>query len=253
MSSIRKLLCCAFFLCQWALKTSEYGVQHTLLHSDYSLAQNRDPSHRFTLSDLLCLIDPAYTTMSLTDPSNFHASPSSKYTSRENSKPGVELTLTPDRKSTRSTTIDESGLDYSRDSVTRRRRHAVYMPRPPVWCPRQEQSKHSFPVLEGYKFPVAIGENGLSGNGSHSKSSSSCEQNLHNMCLTDNTLEAPIGRISEEQANFEQQLFCDITAAMADAQAARTDAAGSDSEDPETPLLVRIPCQYLKCSVPNIF
>lgn len=151
--------------------------------------------------------------------------------SQENEKPDDERSLTPDQKPTVNGPFDGAiGTDYSPDSVTRRRRHAVYLPRPPVWRSATGERKRSFPILEGYKFPVAVGDSRFHNDYQQELSHPDYHPDIHDVCPTHATLDAPVGQLSEEQVNFEQQLFSDITAAMAEADAQAAEGDESDSE-----------------------
>jgi len=140
------------------------------------------------------------------------------------------LPATPLRKETSKGTLEDG---TGSDSVTRRRRHAVYMERPPVWLlspdpPFDDQD------LSGGSDNILCGRCG-----------NSMKQNLEQcsagVCLRDFTQDTDTRDIAGEGTTDEQEvskreLLCDIAAAVAEAQATE---AGSNS-DPETPLLVSV-------------
>lgn len=182
---------------------------------------------------LFCLIaNTAFPTMSFTDMFNFYAAmPRNHECSQENPLPDKELPATPTYKpTTKSVLEDTSTPEYPRDSVTKRRRHALYMERPPVWCPGPDSRNCG----------LEAGDDGLCGRcRDFTKQCSDFQERFDGVRLSDltqDTQDIASEEIAEEQARFEQELLCDIAAAMTEAQ---TPEAVPDS-DPETPLLVNI-------------
>lgn len=169
--------------------------------------------------------------MSFIDLFDFYSSKPGEYdTSQERATPTKELPVTPTRKAL-SKEIPEEGPSF--DSVTKRRRHAVYMERPPVWllspdfhCDDQDLSGGDGDILCG-----------RCGN-SMKQSPGECSAG---MCLGDfaqdtDTRDIATEATTEEQDVFKRELLCDIAAAVAEAQTTETDS----NSDPETPLLVSI-------------
>ena len=191
-------------------------------------------SCRFTVSfhssHLFCFI--VLVNMSFAPLSNLYAAPARNVQpiSQENVKPHFASPFTLNR-------TPENGPDWdsSRDSVTKRRRHAVYMHRPPVWHPEPRPPKRCIPVIEDTAWSDIVDDDDDSWDPfSHSKSPHH-QQRVHDPCvdgLEHESLDTSVGHISEEQTKFEQQLFCDITAAMAEAQAADVDVPESDTPLP---------------------
>ncbi|EYE94868.1 uncharacterized protein EURHEDRAFT_72911 [Aspergillus ruber CBS 135680] len=169
--------------------------------------------------------------MSFIDLFDFYSTKLGEYdTSQESATQIRGLPSTPTRE-TVSKGIVEDGP--SSDSVAKRRRHAVYMERPPVWllnpdlpCDDQQLSGGDGDILCG-----------RCGNSMKQNPGECCA----GVCLRDfaqdtDTRDIAIEGSTEEQEVFKRELLCDIAAAVAEAQASE---AGSNS-DPETPLLVSV-------------
>ena len=180
--------------------------------------------------------------MSFAPPSSLYAAPSRNVQpiSQENVKPHAASLSGPDRIPTLNRTPnDEPDWDFPRDYVTKRRRHAVYMHRPPIWHPEPRSPKRCIPVVEDSAWSDAVDEDDSWDPFSYSKGSH-YQQRVQDPCLSDlehNSLDTSVRYLSEEQNKFEQQLYCDITAAMAEAQAEDADMPRSD-----TPLPVSLRC-----------
>lgn len=103
------------------------------------------------------------------------------------------------------------------DSVARKRRHAVYVPRPPVWHPRPAIREGRFPVFGNDEVPgpfseIDINENTYLGPfGSRQVGLSSCDS-------ARGTPDIASGQTQEAQADFEQDLLRDVAAAVTDTQ-----------------------------------
>ena len=113
------------------------------------------------------------------------------------------------------------------------------MHRPPVWHPEPRSARRCIPVVEDSAWSDAVDEDDDLWDSFWQSRSPHSQQRIHDPCLSDlehNALETSVGPISEEQTRFEQQLYCDITAAMADAQAANVDVPS------DTPLPVSLRC-----------
>lgn len=180
--------------------------------------------------------------MSLTDPPRLSFPPRNQVPiSEENTKPHVQLPVNHDCQVTFKDNFPDRSADVSsiEDSVAMRRRHALYMPRPPVWRPSPSPHKRLFPVLGGEDSSGPFSEIDIGG---HVEFDSHKSPRLDALpsCFAQDTPDIAFGQIPEEQANFEQQLLSDIAAAVNDAGA--TGADESDS-DPEIPLQVSIHVQ----------
>lgn len=171
--------------------------------------------------------------------------------SQENTKPGVELPTNYWSKETFNNPLHDqiSNVD-SEDSVTRKRRHAVYVPRPPIWRPS--------PVFHEGQFPV-FGDEQISGPFSEIDIDRHMEPNFsgsHHVnplphSFEQDTPDISSGQIPEDQVNFEQELLRDVAAAVTDAQVAQSDWAAHNamcspylSEDSSTQSL--LPEPYLQ-------
>ena len=163
--------------------------------------------------------------------------------SQENIKPRVASPSGPDCIHTINRTPEnEPDWDSPRDSVTKRRRHAVYMHRPPVWHPEPRLPKRGIPIVEDSVWSDAVDEDDDLWNPFCQSKSPHSQRRIHDPCLSDlehNALDTSVGHISEEQTKFEQQLYCDITAAMAEAQAADVDVPS------DTPVPVSLRCLFV--------
>lgn len=141
--------------------------------------------------------------------------------SQENTKPGVELPADYWKKENYDGSLRGELLNLDpEDSVAKKRRHAVYVPRPPVWYPRPALREGRFPVFGDEEVPGPFSEIDINGNmdldsfGSHQVSLSSCSS-------ARDTPDIASGQIPEAQANFEKDLLRDVAAAVTDAQAAQ--------------------------------
>lgn len=194
----------------------------------------------FHSSNLLCCI--VLVNMSFAPLSNLYVAPARNVQpiSQENVKPHAASHSGPDRIHTLNRTPDdEPDWDSPRDSVTKRRRHAVYMHRPPVWYPEPRTPKRCIPVVEDSAWSDVVDEDDTWDPFCQSKSPH-YQQRVHDPCLgglEHESLDTSVGRLSEEQTKFEQQLYCDITAAMAEAQAADVDVPESHTPLPVSLLL----------------
>lgn len=180
--------------------------------------------------------------MSLTDPPRFSFPPRNQLPiSEENTKPRVQLPVNHDCQVAFKDPLHNRSADLSsiEDSVTMRRRHALYMPRPPVWRPSPSPHERLFPVLGGEDISGPFSEIDIGGHVEFD-SHDPLRRDALPSCFAQDTPDIAFGQIPEEQVNFEQQLLSDIAAAVDDAGA--TGADESDS-DPETPLLVSIHIQ----------
>lgn len=157
-------------------------------------------------------------------------------TSQENMKPRVELPVGQDDKALFSDPLHDQSSDVESigDSVTGKRRHAVYVPRPPVWRPSPSPHERLFPVFGGEDLSSPFSDIDIGG---HVELDSRDPHRLDALpsCLAQDTPDIACGQIPEEQINFEQQLLSDVSTAVANA---RTAAADDPDSDPETPLLV---------------
>ncbi|ODM24211.1 hypothetical protein SI65_01801 [Aspergillus cristatus] len=138
-----------------------------------------------------------------------------------------ELPATPPRKDTSKGTLEDGPHS---DSVTKRRRHAVYMERPPVWLLSPDPPFNDQDLSGGYD-DILCGRCGNSMRQSPGKCSAG-------VCPRDFAQDTDARGIAGEETTDEQEvskreLLCDIAAAVAEAQATEADS----NSDPETPLL----------------
>lgn len=158
--------------------------------------------------------------------------------SQENTKPSVELPASYWCKETFGGPLrDQLSNVASGDSVTRKRRHAVYVPRPPVWHPDRALRQSRFPVFGDKEISGPFSEIDIGGNTELNSLGSHHADALPRSFAQDNP-DIASGQIPEDQVNFEQDLIRDVAAAATDVQVTQSEGRGSQ---PGISLLVSIP------------
>lgn len=157
--------------------------------------------------------------------------------SQENAKPGVELPANYWCKETFGDPLrDQLWNVASGDSVARKRRHAVYVPRPPVWHPGPALREGQFPVFVDEEISGQFSEIDIDGHTELDSLSSLHVDALPRSFAQDNP-DIASGQIPEDQVNFEQDLLRDVAAAVTDAQTTQSEGSGSE---PGISLLVSV-------------